>query len=163
MSPSHSLRSVPVAEATGPRAPGRRSPVAELRRRDHQVRHAVLEVRTWGLGCGRSCASDALTVVVGATLDCARAGVRSPRRWTADRVRSLLGGELHGWCAAKGVPLPGGLAGAVDLWLTFLHAHGALADGSDTLGVLRTAVTGVRRPTSGGTSRPGAHPAGRRR
>ncbi|MPY94236.1 MAG: hypothetical protein GEV08_14595 [Acidimicrobiia bacterium] len=156
-----SSRPSPTAAAAGPDGRRKRptSPLGTLRQHDTELRQIVLRVRSWGLQQGRGCATDGLTVVVGLALAGARAGRISPKRWTVDRVDSLLSGAAATWCAAQGAELPATLGEALLLWLDFLDAHGALSPGSDRVDELRAAAARRRGRARAASRR--RHPAGR--
>lgn len=151
----------PSPRTPAPGQPRRRAPTPlhAVRRGDRELHQVVLRARRWGLGQGRSCGTDALTVVVGLALDGGRAGRVSPKCWTVDRVEALLRGDAGAWCRQHEAPLPAdGLGDALVLWVDFLDAHRALGPGSDPAAALRTAAR--RRPRR---SRPADRAASRRR
>jgi hypothetical protein len=118
----------------------------------------VVRVRAWGLERGQACSTDALTAVVGVAVEDARAGRVSPRCWTEARVAQVLATGVTSFCADREVALPAGLAAAMELWLHYLEAQGALDRGSDPVGRLHSAAT-ARSRRHGGRGRSAGHPA----
>lgn len=153
---SHRQPAAPPVPGRGLRR--RSGPLGELRRRDPQLRHVVLKVRSWGLKRGLACSTDALTVVVGLAIDGGRAGHLSPKAWTVARVESVLRGDGLGWSIAHGADPPADLGHALVLWIEFLDAHQAFGPGSDGPDELRAAASKRRRRARPGRGR---HPAGR--
>jgi hypothetical protein len=100
----------------------------------------VIRVRTWGLTRGKACSTDALTAVIGATVDEGRSGTCSPLRWTSERVHGVLSGGASAYCTRSEVALPEGLAAAMALWLEYLAAQAAFSQGSEPVESLRAAA-----------------------
>ncbi|MDH4146827.1 MAG: hypothetical protein OEY23_16835 [Acidimicrobiia bacterium] len=117
-----------------------RSTFDRIRSTDGELREVVSAVRIWGLACGHTSPTDALTAVVGLTLESARAGELSPRHWTAERVRSMLDHSLARHSRCVGAAVPAGLDRAVALWLAYLADRGQLDATSDPIDVLLAAT-----------------------
>ena len=136
------------------------TPLGVVRRSDPELRRIVVRVRAWGLERGRACNSDALTTIVGVAVDEARTGCTSPRWWTSGRVEQVLTAGVSGFCAARELGLPPGLAPAMALWLDYLGAQGALGPGSEPLERLHLAVgVGRRRAVDRRRRATAGHPA----
>jgi hypothetical protein len=144
-------------------AMAKRTPEPGSRRAHTIPTHAGLrrhrrDVARWALAHGHPADRDALAAIVGARAIMSDGTVSL--RWTATDVRSMLWSGVASWCLAHGVRLPDDLAATLATYLRYLSGHRLFERDSDTMTVLRRALSHHDEDDGGSRAR---HPAGGRR
>lgn len=129
------------------------------RRRAHtvvqppQLRPHRSAVAAWALEHGHRAQRDALAVLTGLR---ARPDGTVDTRWTVELVERATGDAAVSWCDRHGVAVPHDLATTLATYLRYLSATRTLGPGSDSLTMLRRALS-PSSPTIDGQRR--RHPA----